>query len=119
MSKDKKLIAKTENDYLPPLLKNGYFSVLTANRAVNYRKELVDFLNAFFPVSPLAYNTWKNRYNNPELIPNANRENIIKIMEEGLVWALKRMRDDMTKERSELDAILEQINNGINIYHNE
>lgn len=125
MSKNNKkneLIAKTESDYkknIPPLIAGNFFSLLKANRTVNYRKNLYEFLNEFFPIGAPDDITWKGRFNNPKLIPEKGFNEIIAIMEEGLAWSLQEMRDDLKKELADTEKTIKLINIAIKTYQNE
>ena len=123
MCKDKKIVAINDSDLqkkIPPLISEGWFKLLTANRSVNYRKELIEFLNQFYPAQPLNYNTWKNRYNSPSAyIPERDFDTVIKIMEEGLAYALYKMLEEkelLVKEDMEL---IENLKKALNTYNDE
>jgi len=121
MNKDNKnVIANKDSDYkVPPLVAGGYFALLKADRGVNFRKDLVTFLNSFYPLQPLSYITWKGRYNNPlrNIPKNKNFNSILKVMEEGLAFYLnvmkKRIEEDFEGEKN----LVDKITNAIKIYN--
>jgi len=105
--------------FVPDLVKNGYFNKLIANRGDNFRKELVVFLNNFYPTQPLDYASWKNRYNNTNLIPEKNREKILQIMDKGLAFALNLMKDELHRRLDENKKLISEIEVGLKIYENK
>lgn len=120
MCKDNKIVDTTASDLkkIPPLISSGYFKLITANRAVNFRKDLIKFLNKFYPVQPLSYSSWKNRYNNPEkYIPEQNFDNVIQIMEEGLAFDLYNVQESKEIEMREDMELLEEIKKALIIYN--
>gem|GEM_PF-4993714 len=121
MSKSNKKIfsIKVTEYFVPYLVKNGYFNKLIANRGDNFRKDLVEFLNNFYPTQPLDYASWKNRYNNTNLIPEKNREKILQIMDEGLAFALNLMKDELHRRLDENKKLISEIEVGLKIYENE
>ena len=120
MSKDnKKVIANKDSDYkVPPLIK--FFKMLTANRTKNFRIELFEYCNSFYPAQKLSYVTWKNRYLYPlKNIPKKDFKTIITIMEEALAFHLNKMRDEAQKQVDADTELIKLIEDILKIYNNE
>jgi len=115
MDKDKKnnIVLQDSDINIPLLIKNKAFRHLKADRAQNFRTELVTFLNGFYPTNPLDYKTWKFRFNNPLKIPKKNLEKTLQIMEEALAWSLQLMinslEDGIKKDSIQLNDLKEKI----------
>lgn len=95
------------------------FLLLDVRKKDNYRKKMFDRLNSVFFPAP-NYNTWKTRYLYPESkIPKTNRRKIVLAMQEHLALTLQEMLADMTDEKTEIDTIINELNESINRYKDE
>lgn len=109
----------TDNNFIvPPLISK--FELLKANKSFNFRKDLVNHLNEFFPTKQLTYTTWKNRFLYPvQNIPKGEFEKIIKIMEEVLAFHLNKMKDAIQEEINNYAKLIFEIDEAIKTYENE
>ena len=105
-----------EKIIIPPLIAGDYFKLLIGAKGQKARKELIAWLNGFYPAEPLLFRSWKNRF----LYPTRGiSQDVLNIMEEGLNFYLRKFKESINEEVKESIELIDKINSATKIYDNE